>query len=279
MAYSKTTWVNGTAPSINSTNLNKLENGIYNNDSYILTGWYPVTETVTYSSVDNPTGVAYFTGDVTAKYGVGMRGKMTNNGNTIYFIITLIGNYNSGNNRTPVTFLHEIDYPNNTAVHLLQNSAITNVYISNVYCPFGFPINKDNWTLIITNSTNLNQTSPTPSLWYNLGGLYLDVAVGSWYLSYFVIAEGIITSGTQSQCKTTLSKNTTSETNSEFSTFLRNTGTNPTISAGQGRGNRINLDTKTRFYLNEITYMTGQTTLAIRGDNGTTIIKAVCDYL
>lgn len=35
MAYTKTTWVDGTTPAINSTNLNKIENGIYNNDSHI----------------------------------------------------------------------------------------------------------------------------------------------------------------------------------------------------------------------------------------------------
>ena len=29
MAYSKTTWTNGTAPAINATNLNKIEQGIY----------------------------------------------------------------------------------------------------------------------------------------------------------------------------------------------------------------------------------------------------------
>lgn len=31
MAYSKTVWVNDNAPALNATNLNKIENGIYNN--------------------------------------------------------------------------------------------------------------------------------------------------------------------------------------------------------------------------------------------------------
>lgn len=31
MAYSKTTWVNDNAPALNAANLNKIENGIYNN--------------------------------------------------------------------------------------------------------------------------------------------------------------------------------------------------------------------------------------------------------
>ena len=32
MAYSKTNWVNGSAPALSAENLNKIEEGIYNND-------------------------------------------------------------------------------------------------------------------------------------------------------------------------------------------------------------------------------------------------------
>ena len=35
MSYTKTTWVNDTAPALNETNLNKIEQGIYDNDSHI----------------------------------------------------------------------------------------------------------------------------------------------------------------------------------------------------------------------------------------------------
>jgi hypothetical protein len=37
MAYTKTTWVNSSAPPINATNLNKIEDGIFDNDSAITT--------------------------------------------------------------------------------------------------------------------------------------------------------------------------------------------------------------------------------------------------
>jgi hypothetical protein len=37
MAYVKTTWVNSSAPPINATNLNKIEDGIFDNDSAITT--------------------------------------------------------------------------------------------------------------------------------------------------------------------------------------------------------------------------------------------------
>lgn len=37
MTYTKTTWVNGSAPPINATNLNNIEDGIFNNDAAITT--------------------------------------------------------------------------------------------------------------------------------------------------------------------------------------------------------------------------------------------------
>lgn len=35
MAYTKTTWQNDQAPAINATNLNKIEQGIFNNDALL----------------------------------------------------------------------------------------------------------------------------------------------------------------------------------------------------------------------------------------------------
>lgn len=35
MTYTKTVWVNSSAPAINATNLNKIENGIFDNDAEI----------------------------------------------------------------------------------------------------------------------------------------------------------------------------------------------------------------------------------------------------
>jgi len=35
MAYTKTSWVNGSAPALSAENLNKIEEGIYNNDAAI----------------------------------------------------------------------------------------------------------------------------------------------------------------------------------------------------------------------------------------------------
>ena len=51
MAYTKTNWVNGSSPAINATNLNKIENGIYNNADAIDNMFFEAGDTysVTYS--------------------------------------------------------------------------------------------------------------------------------------------------------------------------------------------------------------------------------------
>lgn len=38
MAYTKTTWVNGTTPAVNATNLNKIEQGIADAHDMLTTG-------------------------------------------------------------------------------------------------------------------------------------------------------------------------------------------------------------------------------------------------
>lgn len=37
MTYTKTVWINSSAPAINATNLNKIEDGIFDNDAEITT--------------------------------------------------------------------------------------------------------------------------------------------------------------------------------------------------------------------------------------------------
>lgn len=58
MSYTKTNWQNDTAPAINATNLNKIENGIFNNDNNI-------------SSINGTLGVDSNTWIGTTAYGEG----------------------------------------------------------------------------------------------------------------------------------------------------------------------------------------------------------------
>src|SRR5574344_408608 len=144
-------------------------------------GWNLANETWTYSSVDNPTGVITISGDKTGKYSLGMRIKFTNGGNVIYGIITKIS-YSSPN--TTLTFLHEIDPTDSLALHLMQNSAITNNYYSSMKAPYGFSLNPDKWTITFTDTTQRSQSSPVNGTWYNLGSLSISIPIGFWNL-YF----------------------------------------------------------------------------------------------
>lgn len=49
MAYTKTSWTNGSAPAINASNLNKIENGIYNNASVIDSLFFEVGDVFDYT--------------------------------------------------------------------------------------------------------------------------------------------------------------------------------------------------------------------------------------
>ena len=74
MAYTKTTWINNSAPYLNATNLNKIEDGIFNNDA-VLNNKADVTYVDSENTaqdnaialkldIDNPT----FTGNLTGQF-------------------------------------------------------------------------------------------------------------------------------------------------------------------------------------------------------------------
>lgn len=146
------------------------------------TGWLSAGETWVYVSTDDPTGVIKVQADVTAKYSIGMRIKFTNGGNVIYGIITKVGTYGGdAAGYTYITFLHEIDPTDSLALYLMANSTITANYYSNVKAPFGFPIDKNKWSVIITYNTN--QFSTPATSYSNPNGIKLDVPIGDWHIS------------------------------------------------------------------------------------------------
>ncbi len=155
---------------------------------YLGNGWVEADETWTYVSTDDPTGVFKVNADVTGKYSVGMRIKMTNGGNTIHGIITKMGTYGGDEaGYTYITFLHEIDPADNLALHLMANSAITNNYYSTQKAPFGFPLDVKSWTIIypIVSSGSANYLDGGGAV-AQFGTLQADMPIGSWIASYKV---------------------------------------------------------------------------------------------
>jgi hypothetical protein len=265
----------------NATNLNEMqdniEEAINNNKTALQTGWIPVTETWAFASVDDPTGVIYATGDVTTKYSAGMRGKMTNGGNVIFFIITAVSTYDSVNNRTTITFLHEIDPTDSLALHLMTDSAITANYYSIAKAPYGFPLSASKWTVEAKITSNYYVANPSSAVYYGSAVLGLRIPIGLWETSY---QAGIqITVGVSQYCSCNLSTSNTVLENNQGFTDNQAIPIAGTILKQFKASKKIELTSPTTYYLmfkNDTAY----TDLYITGSaNSVSSIQALCAYL
>jgi hypothetical protein len=262
---------------LNAENLNNNFNELLN---YLKTGWLQANETWTYSSVDDPTGVITISGDVTSKYGLGMKIKFTNAGNTIYGIITKLS-YSSPN--TTLTFLHEIDPTDSLALYLMQDSAITNNYYSIQKAPYAFPLDPNKWSVIFTDTSERSTATPSNSVWYNFAGLQITIPIGCWDVSYQGNLGGTTNaSSTLLRVQGTLSTTNDGDTDTDFQTYIGISGASGTLvglSQVYREKRSLNLTTKTIYYLNYRDIIGNCANLLWVGNRSKTIIKAVCSYL
>lgn len=236
-----------------------------------LLSWIKLDNTVTYSSVDDPTGVVTISGNLTSYFSNGMRIKFDNGGNTIYGIITGVS-YSDPN--TILTFLHEINPSTSQALHLMADSAITNFNYSPMTAPQGFPLDPSKWRIYVV-GTNTAKENPVKDTVYNVFGS-ISVPVGSWNLSYnvtpYVQKSAIALLGYKGNYSTANNTLPSPDTESIFSdvansTLLINTHTGTTP---------VKVSSKTTYYLNiaatydNTTLLTGWTS---------PILIATCAYL
>lgn len=262
----------GTATLTNKTLTSPLYQGL-------IDGWVSANETWEYVSVDDPTGIFRVNADVTGKYSAGMRIKFTNGTYVIYGIVTVVGSYSGG--YTSITFLHQIDPTDSLALYLMANSAITANYYSTQKSPFGFPLDPAKWSVEYTNTNDSTESSPTQNVWYNTGSHTLSVPIGVWIISYSCIALVSDASSTIVDIKTTLSTANNSESHPKMTKYQSLLGASGTIATGVS-GNLSDffaLASKTSFYLNFLTRLTGMSGWDIRGQRQITIIRATCAYL
>jgi hypothetical protein len=193
-------------------------------------GWISATEGWTYVSTDNPTGIFDATGDKRTVYQAGQRIVLTNDGNTIYGIITNVNQtLQSGNTR--ITFLHEINPASPTAaLHLMASAAITATSYSPVKCPFGFPMDPTHWTLRVTDVTSRSVASGNQNTWYNPNAADQIVGhIGLWRLRYQVAFGSAKPNVTDQDVFVTLSTANNSESDLDFTAHVY-------ISAGAAGG-------------------------------------------
>lgn len=241
-------------------------------------GWIPAGETWEYVSVDDPTGVFRVNADVTTKYSAGMRIKMTNGGNVIYGIITVVGAYSGG--YTNITFLHEIDPSDNLAKYLLANSAITLNCYSTQKAPQGFPASPLNWS-IISSPSGFSQSSATSGTWYEAANITLPIGV--WDFSYRGAVIHARTAGGSLKVYLEANISQTSASagpfqNQHFYEYFRGVLAGSNIYAfyqGVSGQTYINLTAKDIFYFN--VYDTHDDTATLQVNN--IRFEAICAYL
>lgn len=237
------------------------------------TGWFPVPTgvTLTYSSADDPTYVVTTSSDIRSYVQVGDRVKFTNNSTTFYGIVTVTA---AGS----LTLYGGTDYD-------VANSAITAVYFSHMKSPLGFPLDPTKWTAETENQSEVVQSTPTQSTWYNLGTLSLTIPIGSWDVYYNASVTGNDNSSTVVTF-TTLSTANNSESDADFTSgsgFQITGATNVRNKVQQTRRKHLTLASKTVYYLNHMTETSGATSILLNETYNSrtdkTIIRAVCAYL
>jgi hypothetical protein len=225
-------------------------------------GWTPAKETWTYSSSDDPTYVITVPSDATTKYSPGMRVKLTDSG-TQYFIITAVTS-------TTITLYGGTDYD-------LSTGTITEPYFSSFKAPFGFPLDVTKWQVLVEDTSSNSQSSPGGGTWYNPGSVSIDIPIGVWDVSYHASIRLDRASAAPINLFSTLSTANNSESDKDFSSY--NLGNTTLLGDTIYLEKELSLSTKDTYYLNIKTDQASTTTIAIRGDQSTTIIRAVCAYL
>ena len=234
-----------------------------------LDGWIPAEEAWTYDSDDDPTYTFTISSfDATSKYSAGMRVKLTDSG-TQYGIITKVVFDDPG---STITIYMGTDYD-------LSGGAITNPYYSTQKAPLGFPLDVTKWQVVLNSTSSRNQASPVQNTWYNAESL--SIPIGSWRIFYYCLFEAYDTGATDVDCQSTLSTANNSETDIDFraSFYFTIPSGNPDIFIPTTKEKNLVLASKTTYYLNWRTTLSGITSIAIRGDRMTTKIAAVCAYL
>lgn len=247
---------------IDADNLNLVQTNIETALDNVKDGWIPLNKTFTYSSADSPTFVMSTSVDLTGIVGLGMKIKLTQE-TTKYFIVTAITN-------NSITMYGGADYT-------LTNDSISNVYYSMLKAPFGFPMNADKWSIAVVDTTQRDKSSPSQNIWYNLGGVNITIPAGLWEVSYTCINRTEkSTSGTLAVI-TTLSTTNSSETDKDFSTYTA--GVSTMIAGLCYKQKILNLSSKTIYYINTRTTITGGDYIRNLNHESALIIKAVCAYL
>ncbi len=234
-------------------------------------GWISaVEESWTYAGADAAVKTYTLTvpGDLSWKYGKGMRVRLQQAGITSYFIITGVA-YSAPS--TTITLYAGTDYS-------LANSRIIEPYFSMAKAPYGFPVDEAKWRVESLVTSDSSQASPAAGTWYNKGGS-LTLPIGRWRVEYAAELEVTRAAAGALDVFATLSTAANSEVNKETTTKIG-------ISSGVSLrgsvslyGYLLDLAAKGTYYLNCKTGQASMTAITFKGTEQKTKVRAVCAYL
>lgn len=242
------------------------------------TGWQAASETWSATGIDSGgrTGTVVVAADVTAKYSQGMKLSFTQGGTAMYGFISNVPAVASGT--TTITIYTGTAY-------LMGTTAITNNQYSTMHSPQGFPLNPTFWTVETVGTTNASQASPGTGVWYNVGGS-ISIPIGLWRINYQATpycASGTASGRVFELIDVTLSTGTATESDSDFTAeYYQSPYSGGNVIDIQGfvaREKYIILTSKTPYYLNIYTTVSGMGAMALRGDRSKTIIRATSAFL
>lgn len=159
------------------------------------------------------------------------------------------------------------------------SGGISAVSYSTQGVPFGFPKQRGRWRVETLNKTDVFQSSPVTSTWYNIGSINLTIPIGEWIAGYEVgvyvdRAAGGLVSGFS-----TLSTGSSSQTDDELTAQVAGVG--PTLILAENKREKpLSASSATPYYLNSKTDASSITNIVLRGSStGATKVFAELAYL
>lgn len=235
-------------------------------------GWVADANTWTYASADSPSFVVSVNADMTSTISAGMRVRLTQT-TVKYFIVTAVGAFSGG--ATELTLYGGTDY-------VLDNASVDSPGYSNVKAPFGFPLNPAKWTVEVVDANDRTQLTPTAGSWYNLNAAHaIDLPVGVWNVSYYILLESSDTYLSSILSATLSTANNTESDAKNTSVFYFATGSAIGTAAGGSlhKSMTISVTSATTYYLNSNSGSVTSAELTASGSVQPTVIRAVCAYL
>lgn len=177
---------------------------------------------------------------IAAKYALGTAQGTSAITLTKYFLCTA-SSYSAPN--TTVTLYGGTD-------HSLANATISSAYYSTQKAPLGFPLRTAKWQYAINDASQVSVTGISDNNWKQPGTVTMNVPIGSWNLSYYTATASTGSAGNYSGMYVTLSRSSSSETDSWMTSVASSGSTSVTEHDGNLMANmNVHLNAKTTYYL------------------------------